>query len=203
MARPAPAKDTRTRLVEHARDLYLEGGMAAFSMRRVAERAKLTATAIYRHFDTKEALLGAVCEQGFERFAEALWRALREASPRARLEAATVQYRKFALDNPGFYRVMFMASSQDFGFHELPEANQEKLGPTFQFLVDRVRECCDAKVLRAGDPKAISFTIWSHLHGQVSLYLTGTLGAIVPDDAAFVAVYDASVKRLLTGLLTP
>jgi AcrR family transcriptional regulator len=202
MARIKPAVDTRTRILEHARELYLEGGMVEFSMRRVAERAKLTATAIYRHFETKEALLTAVCEQGFELFGEALWQALRARSPLERLRRAIDEYRKFAVENTGFYRVMFMTSPQDLGFHSMPAHNQEKLGPTFQFLVDRVRECTDAGVLQPGDPVAISFTIWSHLHGLVSLYVTGMLCRMVPDDAAFAAAYDASVERLLDGLLT-
>ena len=37
----------------------------------------------------------------------------------------------------------------------------------------------------------------------VALYVTGMLCRVVPDDAAFAAAYDASVTRLLDGLLTP
>ena len=171
-------------------------------MRRVGAGAGLTATAIYRHYASKEALLTAVVEQGFERFGEALWRALAASTPLARLVATSVQYRRFAVENPGYYRVMFVSSPEDFGFDSLPGANQDKLAPTFQFLVDRVRECIEDGVVRTGDPVAIAFTIWSHVHGMVALYLTGNLCRMVPTDDVFATVFDASVARLRDGLLT-
>ena len=60
--------NTRTRLLAHAREVYLEGGAAHFSLREVARRVGISAAAVYRHFDSKDALLGAVCEEGFRTF---------------------------------------------------------------------------------------------------------------------------------------
>jgi AcrR family transcriptional regulator len=44
--------ETRALLLEHARELYLEGGPAAFSLREVARRVGVSAAAVYRHFDS-------------------------------------------------------------------------------------------------------------------------------------------------------
>ena len=68
--------DTRERIVEEARDLYLTAGLAGLSMRKVAERVGVTATALYRHFEDKQALLLAVVQAGFERFTTYLLRGL-------------------------------------------------------------------------------------------------------------------------------
>lgn len=193
---------TRERILAHARDLYLESGIGGFSMRKVAARARLTATAIYRHYDSREQLLAAVVEEGFQRFAAALWQALAGATPRERLIQCGVQYRVFALANPEYYRVMFLSSARDLGFVQPPEDGADKLAPTFQFLVDRVRECMDDGTLRAGDPVEVAVTIWSHVHGLVSLHLAGRLCRLSPDDGQFAALYDASVDRVLRGLLT-
>src|SRR5690349_913586 len=107
---PAPeTSDTRARLLEHAREVYLEGGTAHFSLREVARRVGVSAAAVYRHFDNKEALLGAVCEEGFRTFSSYLLRALAEPTPLGRLQSAGDFYLRFATENPHDYRVIFMS----------------------------------------------------------------------------------------------
>lgn len=189
--------DTRTRLLEQAREVYLEGGAAHFSLREVARRASVSAAAVYRHFDGKEALLGAVCQEGFRTFSSYLLRALAETTPLGRLRAAGDFYLRFALESPHDYRVIFMSSVEDSGLGN-PKAGARDTSPTFQFLVDRVRECIDARDIEAGDPTAIAATIWAHVHGLSSLRLSGHLGS-VGDDAAFARFFRASTDRLLQG----
>ena len=187
--------DTRARLLERAREVYLEGGPAHFSLREVARRVGVSAPAVYRHFDDKEALLAAVCEEGFRTFGSYLLRALSARSPLARLRAAGDQYLRFALDHPRDYRVIFMSAVEDLG--GAPGSPHES--PTFQFLVDRVRECMDVEVLAAGDPAEVAVAIWAHVHGLASLRLSGQL-AVIGNDAAFAKFFRRSTDRLLAGL---
>ena len=194
------ATETRDRIVEEARDLYLTGGLSALSMRKVAERVGVSATALYRHFDDKESLLVAVVQAGFERFTSYLLRGLAGRTPFERLARTGEGYLRFALDNPSYYRIMFMASREDFGFDQLPTANRETLGRSFQLLVDRVRECQDAGRLRAGDPQEIAVVIWSFVHGLVSLYLAGHMGPLAGKPAAFARFYAAAQVEFLAGL---
>ena len=195
---PAPeTADTRTRLLAHAREVYLEGGAAHFSLREVARRVGVSAAAVYRHFDGKEALLGAVCEEGFRTFSSYLLRALAETTPLARLRAAGAFYLRFATENPHDYRVIFMSSVKELGLGGKKVAPRES-SPTFQFLVDRVRECMDARVIARGDATALAATIWAHVHGLASLRLSGHLDS-AGDDAAFAAFFAMSTDRLLQG----
>lgn len=185
---------TRERLLSIARDLFLEVGPTEFSLREVARRAELTAPAVYRHFDGKEALLTAVCEEGFRAFGSYLMAALKARTPRARLLATGDQYLRFALERPRDYRVIFMS--------EVPEGTKmeaDSLPPTFAFLVDRVRECMDSGDLRAGQAMEMAVTIWAHVHGLASLRISGHFQN-VGDDAAFEAIYTRSVTALLEGL---
>jgi len=71
--------------------------------------------------------------------------------------------------------------------------------PTFQFLVDRVRECIDAGVLAPGDATEIAATIWAHVHGLASLRLSGHMKS-VGDDEAFPAFFAKSLDGLIQGL---
>jgi AcrR family transcriptional regulator len=198
MSETAPT--TPERILEHARDLYVETGMNGFSMRKVAARAGLTATAIYRHFDSKEALLMAVVEAGFSRFGRYLWRALEGRTPLERLERSGEGFVRFALENPGYYRMMFLSSPRDFGFEKLPQRSAERTSPTFQMLTDRVRECQDGGDFAPGDPTAIAATIWSLSHGLVALYLTGHLRSQLPDEDSFAAFFQQARRRLVDGL---
>jgi AcrR family transcriptional regulator len=191
--------DTRARLLEHARDLYLAGGPEGFSLREVARRSGVSAPAVYRHFSGKDALLGAVCEEGFRLFSSYLLRALREATPLERLRTAADLYRRFALENPRDYRVIFMTEAEP---RAVAGRDRPPLGggdPTFQFLVDRVHECMQAKVLARGDATETAAVIWAHVHGLASLRLCGHLDP-AGDDAEFARFFLASTDRLLGGL---
>jgi AcrR family transcriptional regulator len=193
----AESSDTRARLLAHARDVYLEGGPAGFSLREVARRSGVSAAAVYRHFDDKDALLGAVCGEGFRIFSGYLLRSLGEATPKARMLAAGDQYRAFALENPRDYRFIFMSTAEDLGFTKGPMTPQRSA--TFQFLVDRATECIASRDLAPGDPVEIAAVIWAHVHGLASLRLSGHLAA-AGDDAAFATFFRASTERLLLGL---
>jgi AcrR family transcriptional regulator len=157
---------TRERLVAAARELYLRDGPERFSLREVARQVGLSPAAVYRHFADKETLLRAVCLKGFETFRTYLMQALGAKTPRARLDAAAEGYLRFALENPLDYRVIFTGSVLE------PIGDP---GETFQFLVDRVRECMEARVLAKGDPVLIATSIWAHVHGLCSLRLSGHL----------------------------
>ena len=182
---------TKERLLSEARDVFLEMGEAAFSLREVARRSGVTAAAVYRHFDGKEALLAAVCAEGFRVFGSYLMQALGEKKPFERLRATGAKYLEFALERPQDYRVIFMRD-----VHAGPLVSPDS---SFQFLVDRVRECIAAKALRDDVPEALAVTIWSHVHGLASLRLAGHLEP-VGDEKAFRAFFLASTDDLLAGL---
>ena len=194
------ASETRDRIVEEARDLYLTGGLSALSMRKVAERVGVSATALYRHFDDKEALLVAVVQAGFERFTSYLLRGLAGKTPPERLARTGEGYLRFALEHSSYYRIMFMTSREDFGFDQLPEASRQILARSFQLLVDRVRECQDAGTLRAGEPEEIAVLIWAFVHGLVSLYLAGHMGPLDGKPTAFARFYATAHVEFLAGL---
>lgn len=187
--------DTKERLLVAARAVYLETGFPTFSLREVARRVGVSAAAVYRHYPSKEALLEAVCAQGFEVFASYLVRSLRAPTPLGRLREAGRMYLAFATDHPQAYRVLFMGAAEGFTLAGTGPADSA----TFRFLVDRVTECMGAKALAKGDPEDTAMMIWAHVHGLASLRLTGHLGR-VGDEEEFAAFYARAVDRLLVGL---
>ncbi|MFO0552053.1 MAG: TetR/AcrR family transcriptional regulator [Polyangiaceae bacterium] len=189
---------TKERLLSAARDHYLEVGTVHFSLREVARRTDVTAAAIYRHFDSKEALLAEVCNEGFRVFGGYLLAALAKKGPRERMRAALDQYLKFSVERPRDYRVIFMSEPVDRRLVRPPD--DASPDPSFTFLVDRVRECQEHKLVLRGDPHELALSIWAHLHGLVSLRIAGLLGAEGEDLTRFSALYHTSTERLLHGL---
>jgi len=192
-------EETKARLLREARDLYLEQGFARFSLREVARRTGVSPAAVYRHYEDKEALLGQVCAAGFQVFYGYLVRSLSAPTPLARLRAAATQYLRFGLENPRDYRVIFMGAAQEFQSSSVAApAKGAAPPPTFQFLVDRVRECMDARLLRQRDAEETATAIWAYVHGLVSLRLSGNLGRA--NDEQFTAFYDRATRQFIAGL---
>ena len=196
--------DTRALLVTAARDLFLEAGELGFSLREVARRVGVSAAAVYRHFEGKEALIFAACTQGFEVFSGYLVRSLTAPTPLERALASCDQYRAFGLENPLDYRFIFMSPAEQVHVQAEDERAPEDdpalpQNSTFQFLVDRIRECMDAGVIAHADTRQTAVLVWAHLHGLVSLRLAGLLEA-VGDDQAFTEMYRHSVARLFRAL---
>jgi AcrR family transcriptional regulator len=100
--------DLRVALLASAAELLDEGGPEAVSLRECARRAGVSHAAPYRHFATKEALLLALAEEGFDGLAAAGDEAMRRVrDPRERLDAYGVAYVHFALEHPARFRLMF------------------------------------------------------------------------------------------------
>ena len=107
--RDATRASVENTILQAAGELLLEVGYEAFSLRKVAERIGYSATAIYRHFADKDALLYAVTEEGFRRFTASLRAAgSGEGDPFEWLQAMGFSYIDFGLEHPAYYRVMFM-----------------------------------------------------------------------------------------------
>src|SRR5690349_14404073 len=99
---------TRERIVKTAHRLLHESVVNSISMRKVADRIGVSATAIYRHYRNKEALLDAVTEESFEIFADYLATGRAKTPPIAGLRALCQRLLDFALDHPDRYDFLFV-----------------------------------------------------------------------------------------------
>ena len=167
-------------------------------MRALAERVGVTATALYRHFEDKDALLAALLEQGFATFGTYLMRALAGRTPLERLRRSGHAYFEFALDHPRDYALMFMTPCDDLGLTSVSESAKTRMDATFVFLVDRVKECIAAGVVAPLDPMAVALNIWAEVHGLASLRLNGQLAAL--DEHAFRERVEFMLDRIEASL---
>ena len=172
VARETP---TRDRIVEATRDLLLSDGLDKLSMRKIAQRVGISAPAIYRHFDDKDALLSSAVHAGALTFTAYLVKALCENDARTRLHSMCLHYFEFAAEHPADYRLLFVVNCEEIGYDQLDQSARSATQHTFQLLVDRVTECQNEGVFRPGDPVEQAVFIWSSIHGLATLGMTGHL----------------------------
>jgi AcrR family transcriptional regulator len=190
---------TRDRILQESRELFLTLGLSGFSMRAVAERVGVSATAIYRHFDGKDALLAAVLREAFGTFGTYLMRALSKETPIERFRATGTAYFDFALEHPRDYQLMFMTDCKDLGYARISEQIGERGRGTFQFLVDRIEECMKAGNFPRRDTNEVALYVWSQTHGTASLWLVGQLSGRM-DLSAFRRHVEFTLDRLEMAL---
>ncbi len=100
--------DLAAAAVEAGLAMLKERAMDDLGLREVARAVGVSATALYRHFPDKDALLAALAGEGMARLGAAQATAQRRAgSGVAGFNATGRAYIDFALANPGLFRLMF------------------------------------------------------------------------------------------------
>src|SRR5262245_66433836 len=74
--------DLRAALIGEGLKRLKEGPVDALSLREIARNVGVSATAVYRHFPDKAALLGALCVAGDAMIAKAFEKAVDKEKPR-------------------------------------------------------------------------------------------------------------------------
>jgi len=163
--------ETRQRILDAARDLFVENGYDATSMRAIAKRIEYTPTAIYHHFENKEGLLVELCNQDFRFLAAAFQRIGRVEDPIERLARIGEAYVEFALEHPKHYEFMFMT------VRPVGDAGQVVHGDpsedAYAFLRETVAEAIQQGRFRPeyDDAHQVAQILWGALHGLISLRL--------------------------------
>jgi AcrR family transcriptional regulator len=185
----------REKISAAAQELYLRGGVEGVSMRKVAERAGVSAPAIYRHFKSKAALLNEIVAAGLRILEGYLRPALEAPTPSERLRRLIDRYLAFTIEQPRYFDFAFLIPSRNIGQFSEEIAKGNWL--TFRLAVDQVRACMEQGLFRKDDPLATAIAIWAEVHGLVTLYRTGRFGL---DEQVFREIYRTSVERVLRGL---
>ena len=192
------SSEQRDKILGCACDLYLSEGLDGFSMRKLARQVGVTAPALYRHYESREHVLADVVREAHHEFTATLYRALEGRTALERFRRAGEGYLDFALRHPRWYQLLFI-SPEHMGMAELPEDIEAMGCALHQFWVDRVRECMDEGILRAGDPVQMSLTMWAHAHGLLSLYHHGHFQF---DRETFRRQFRASNAVMMMGMAT-
>lgn len=193
-ARDRRRNRNRQAILDAARSLILEEGLAAVSLRRIAARADFSPAGLYEYFENKDALLAELAARTRGGLRDALRGAV-TGDALADLEALGLAYIAWARAHPGDYLLAF-------GRLRSRRRNpSEPLDPESAFAVlTSVVEAAWASArpdLAPGvGPHELAYGLWAHVHGAAMLQLTHLEGF----EADFVSIDRMFLRRFLAGL---
>jgi AcrR family transcriptional regulator len=164
--------ETRDKILDAARELFVTEGYEGVSMRRVAEKIEYSPTAIYVHFADKNELFRELCRQDFARLQEVMQSTELPSDPAERLRQIGRNYIEFGLHYPNHYVFMFMTPHPA---QELDEEDREIVGnpevDAYALLKWAVEAAIHAGCFRqeVRDAELVSQTLWASVHGVISL----------------------------------
>lgn len=205
-------RSVRDEMLHAAVGLLDAHGPDALQTRKVAGAAGTSTMAVYTHFGGMRGLIAEVAEEGLRQFDAALT-VPRTADPVADLFVTGAAYRRYAIERPHMYRLMFGSTSAH-GINApahnvltLTVAEIEQNYPSFAHVVRGVHRCMAAGRIEAAravedgvDDASVVATaaqFWALIHGFVMLELAGYYG---DDDSAVAPVLGAMTTNLLVAL---
>jgi AcrR family transcriptional regulator len=187
----------RAELLEAASEILTEShDPQQLSLRSVARKAGIAATSVYLHFADVNELTAALAERDFRQLGEAIARAYRRAGtdPGLALLAGCRAYCKYAIKNPGQYRVLFEIERPDLGPgrpYSLDESAGRGVLEALSGAIERCRQ--SGAATPEGDARVVAVAVWTALHGIVSLRLSRPRFPWPPLDP----LIDLTVRRLV------
>jgi len=188
--------ESRRRILDAASALMAERGFAGTSISEVSRLSGLPASSIYWHFESKEGLLGAVVEEGAQRWFEGLHG---EAHGDGLFGSATAT----ALEQrPEFLRLMFLIALER---KEIDKTSLAAIRHARKLALDRLRATLLRQLARHGVEGAPAARLADELSLLALAVADGTFiqDHIDPrgtDVRRILALFDRALAAVLPGL---
>jgi AcrR family transcriptional regulator len=149
----------REALLDAAEHLLPERGAEALTLREVAREAGVSHGAPYHHFGSREALLAAIAERGFDGLTAAM-QAAEGSTPRDQLIGICEAYVAFAVQHPTRFRLMFGPLLA----HKEPYPGLQQAAHRAFFVLQQ-----SAETVSPSDAMPLALAGWSLAHGLAHL----------------------------------
>jgi len=162
-------EEVRRKILTSARDLFATEGYDRITMRRIAEAIEYSATTIYNHFEDKDDLVHALCQEDFDRLFQNLQEALPPTDPVEAVRQLGLAYARFGTSYPNHYRFMFMTPGK------LAYLKDDDVSPgekAFGLLRSAVTAAIEGGHFRPGDVDTVAQVLWASMHGAIALIIT-------------------------------
>lgn len=194
--------DLKNALIQAGLAVLAEDGAQGLSLRKVASRAGVSHSAPYAHFTDKQALIAAISTEGFRRLQAALDAAEATAGsdPAERLVEVAWAYASFALENRDWFKVIFSGLLENqHAYPDFVAVSHENFARFEQQVVEYQR----AGLVRPGPPDVTALSVWSLVHGFVSLLLEQQISSAILDRVAVKDLLRATLNHITLVELRP
>jgi AcrR family transcriptional regulator len=172
--------DLENALIRAGIEILSKEGVGGLSLRKVAKRAGVSHSAPYAHFKDRQALIAAISTEGFKQLYAELDAAIApyDANPKQQLIEGAWAYVQFALNNADTFKIMFSGVlEKEKEYPSFVETSRK----TFERVVEIVRACQDAGVLRSAPPELMTVSVWGQVYGVIALALEGQISHTMLD----------------------
>lgn len=184
-------------ILEAAGKLLVEEGPGGLTMRRLAAVSGTSTMVLYTRFGSREAVMEALLAEGFSRFADVLG-SVSMVEPLAHLRELGRAYRRFGLENPTAYRLMWGGGNSEVESKRITAVTAAPhAGRAFGALLVAVTRVLALQDRSAREAEPLAMCVWSTVHGFVSLELCGG----IPQGVDVTQLYERTLDFVLGGLL--
>ena len=156
-------------ILKGAKKLFLERGIEQTTIRNIADEIDYSVGTVYVYFKDKNAILHDLHSIGFQELGGYFTELFAIKDPMERLRKMGFTYLKFAMENSEMYDLMFIVKAP-MEFIESTEKEAWTEGAdTFNALKKTVEECMNKGHFEGHSLEALSFMIWSLVHGMCCL----------------------------------
>ena len=156
-------------ILKGAKKLFLERGIEQTTIRNIADEIDYSVGTVYVYFKDKNAILHDLHSIGFQELGGYFTELFAIKDPMERLRKMGFTYLKFAMENSEMYDLMFIVKAP-MEFIESTEKEAWTEGAdTFNALKKTVEECMNEGHFEGHSLEALSFMIWSLVHGMCCL----------------------------------
>jgi AcrR family transcriptional regulator len=161
-------EEVRRKILTAAHDLFATEGYERVTMRRIADVIEYSPTTIYNHFEDKDDLVYALCQENFSRLFEHLQQAPPPSDPVQAIRQLGLAYAAFGTTYPNHYRFMFMTPAK----FERPDGRVSPGEQAFGLVRTAVEAAVASGDFRPVDVDTAAQVLWSSIHGAVALIIT-------------------------------
>ncbi|HLD22541.1 MAG TPA: TetR/AcrR family transcriptional regulator [Sulfuricurvum sp.] len=184
-------------LLETALEMVDKEGLESVTLRDLTQRLGTSRSAVYRHFESKEALILGVIKRGYEQL-DLLFTPIFQDTTQSvaeRFEKMGRAYLDFAIAHPNLYRLLFGENFRQ-EREEICDYKDEKQATGLYALIGLLLEAQEEGIIAQENPMIQAATVWASIHGLASLLIDGHL--MMSDNLE--AIYEYSQGVLLKGL---
>lgn len=196
-------------ILKAAKELFLERGYEATSIRNIAEKIEYSPATVYLYYKDKDEIMHALHQEGFKMLVDYFISLQNIPKPFDRLKALGHAYIKFSLDNPEMYKLIFVMPEPMDHLDSckvnncMNEATWDEGENAFNVLRNTLSQCQQDGYFTTLETDGLTFMIWSTMHGLCMLRNTGHLEHVAEKknitadtDSLMMHIYDTFVKFL-------
>lgn len=163
----------RSTILQQSWQIVEEEGWQALSIRKIADAIEYSTPVVYKHFESKDAILEAFSKEGYALLADRLLQAkAAKAAPGDRLMAIARAYWDFATAHPKHYQIMYGLG--------IPTCEMVREIGEVKQVSDVLHAAIEEAILAGKNPDTDSHlkatTFWSILHGLIAMTMISAPG---------------------------